>query len=273
MSHASTIYGEVILKALTHARKAIEGLRNTTEYGRTFGKGASGDITYGFDKKAEGTIIKVLRAELPDCLIHTEESGILGEKAGQPVILVDPVDGSTNALHGVPFYCSSVLVSESSLFRDTVAVGILNLISGELTFGEKGRGAFHNNVRVKPSEVTELRKAVISVDVTVDPSDQNQVTRLKKILGCTDHPRFLGSAALETSLVAMGRIDAFVQPRVRGRLLDTLPGAFLVKEAGGFTYSADGDLDKLPLTNQMRISLILAGNKILGRKLTELLSS
>lgn len=225
-------YIEVITDALLEAKRAIDSFLSEKRNDRVLGIGASGDPTYEIDKVAEDAILKSLRRSLPRFLALTEESGLIGSLEDRPIVLIDPVDGSTNASRGLPLFSSSIAIAEGDRFDDIVASGVLDLVHGDLIVGTR-RKVFHNGSPASPSRLTDLDRSLQCLDGREEEGWSFVMDGVIKFLQHVRHPRLLGSAALETAYVAVGKVDAYIQPWPRLRTYDCLPALYLVKEAGG----------------------------------------
>jgi len=112
------------------------------------GIGASGDKTYPIDKMAEDIILSGLERSEEGLTIISEEIGIRDIKGGGTIVLIDPVDGSRNAISGIPFYCTSIAVADGKQVGDIYLSYVLNLINGDEFWAEKGEGGFLNGERI-----------------------------------------------------------------------------------------------------------------------------
>ncbi len=163
------------------------------------------------------------RGEYPS--IISEESGFIeGGEGG--VILIDPVDGSSNADRGIPFACVSVAYSSSYSLKDLEMAVLLDLFRGDLYHAVKGKGAFKNGNRVK---VRDFR----GTPVIYAPCQRDDPVTKEKLGFKHIARRDLGSVALGLALVAEGRVDALIDLRGDLRIVDLAAGLLMVKEAGG----------------------------------------
>ena len=108
------------------------------------GIGASGDKTYPIDRVAEEIIISGLEKSGESLTIVSEESGVKDIKGGGKKVLIDPIDGSKNAIAGIPFYCTSIAVADGDTIGDVELAYVVNLINGDEFWAEKDKGAFLN---------------------------------------------------------------------------------------------------------------------------------
>jgi myo-inositol-1(or 4)-monophosphatase len=112
------------------------------------GKGASGDKTFPIDKEAEDLIVGAFEELGEPMSILSEEVGIKDIRGGGRLVIIDPIDGSKNAISGVPFYCSSIAVAEGDRVEDITLAYVTNLVTGDEFWAEKGKGAYFNGERI-----------------------------------------------------------------------------------------------------------------------------
>lgn len=228
------------------------------------GIGAGGDETRLFDQVAEQTIINYLEDHASFILI-SEEVGEqqIGTKPEGYVVL-DPVDGSTNLSHGLPFACiSAAFGTEPELEAIKVAV-VLEVHSGTCFHAIQGRGAYRDEEKIRPAEIKPLESCLIGVDDEFPPRLVTSKPRTERRLGSTRH---LGSNALELCFVAAGTIDAFIDLRGTFRGVDLAASQLILKEAGAVLI----DQQEKPLTgecsNEATYSLLAASNLQLAQEL------
>src|SRR5581483_8973084 len=132
-----------------HAR--TRGIAGTVQGNRQVGRGAGGDISRRIDILAEKTAIEVLRRQGIDSTIIGEECGrIEGKKTG--VVIMDAIDGTTNASRRIPFYCCSLAYATDFRLSTVTHAAVIDLVSGDLYYASKGKGAFCNGKRIKVRE-------------------------------------------------------------------------------------------------------------------------
>jgi myo-inositol-1(or 4)-monophosphatase len=246
------------------ARKAGRGLRRDfgeVEHLQVSLKGPANFVSAA-DRKAE----QVLMAELAKA---RPGYGFLGEEGGHHegtdkshTWIVDPLDGTTNFLHGIPQFAISI-----GLERDhtIVAAVIYNPVNEELFVAERGKGAFLNDQRLRVSGRRRMSEAVIACGLPhLGRGDLGQFRRefavvQDKVAGL----RRFGAAALDLAWVAAGRFDAFWERNLSP--WDMAAGLLLVREAGGFATDLDGD-DAIFEKKE-----IAAGNETIHRELLGLI--
>jgi myo-inositol-1(or 4)-monophosphatase len=231
------------------------------------GKGASGDGTFPIDKTAEDIIIKGLEGLHEPLSIVSEERGNvgIGGGGGQRVI-IDPIDGSKNAITGVPFYCSSIAVADGTTIGSISLAYVLNLLTGDEFWAEKGKGAFFNGERISTQ-----KNDLFYLIAYEAQSPKNDIPRIMPLLGESRRTRCLGATALDLSYVAYGAISVFVNP-APSRSFDFAGGWLLVNEAGGvFTNTEGTSIEEVAIGLTRSTPLLAAGNGALHDKALNLL--
>jgi len=260
-----------ILKAIAkEVYSAVHPLLGTSESREVVGSGFGGDRTRLIDAVAEETIIQYLKRNRLSCTFIGEERGV--QKVGGETsfyLIVDGVDGTTNAIRGITFASTSLAVSPTDQLKDLEASVVMNLCDGGIYEAEKGGGAYYKGKRVKPSEIAFLKDAVLSIDLSRTPEVVERVAPVMKVIKSL---RSLGSAALEICYVASGLLEAYVDVRGKLRTLDIAAAMFILKKAGGVFLQPDGtDLRNVPLTELNRFSIIAAANKAIYEEIVSLI--
>lgn len=263
-------YEDVVVEALERAKRRFAEIRVSGEAAKIIGRGASGDKTLLLDKALEDEILTFLRERLERCLLISEEAGLVGDQSSELTALVDPVDGSTNAGRGIPIFSASVAIALGRRFSDIVAAGTVDLVSGEIIVGSKGKGCRVDGKEAHPSKIDDLNAAVVSLSLRVKGQYKNDPYLLANLLNNIRHPRILGTAALETAYVAVGRVDGFVEPYPRLRTYDCLPSLFLVKEAEG-VFKILNTTEDIDLRGNMTLGYVAAGCQTLLDKILKLM--
>jgi myo-inositol-1(or 4)-monophosphatase len=226
------------------ARKAAPRLRRDfgeVEQLQVSRKGPA-DFVSMADKRAEQTIIEELRNARPDWGMLLEESGEIEGNPTKPRWIVDPLDGTTNFLHGIPHFSISIAVEERRPDgRSEVSHGLVyQPLTDESFWAEKGRGAWLLDARLRVSARRELADTIIGTGIPhCGRSDALRWAKIYSVVGPqVSGIRRFGSAALDFAWVAAGRMDGFFEDDLD--LWDTAAGVLLVKEAGGFVTDYRG---------------------------------
>jgi myo-inositol-1(or 4)-monophosphatase len=256
MSHLS------LLKACSQKiRKEVLPLIGSTEANIEFGTGAGGDTTKKIDLAAENAIIQTLQDYNVSCTLISEEAGTkkIGPKPSEFYVTTDPIDGTTNAIRGLPFIATSIAASKTPYLHD-VETALVSDIFHNITYtAERHQGAFRNEKKIKPSTLTSLEKAVVGVDFNTAKLGE-LATRLMPVLQKTKHLRHLGANALELCYVADGTTDAFIDLRGKLRVTDIAAAYLILLEAGGVMVTPEGAELNAPLDAAQRVSFIATAN-------------
>jgi len=195
------------------------------------------DYVSEVDHAAEDAIISVLREAYPDHGILAEESG-RSEAKSDYVWVVDPLDGTTNFLHGFPQYCVSI----GLLHKGVPTQGVIyDTNRNELFTATKGVGAYLNDRRIRVSKTERLENALVGTGFPFREVDNidDYIRMMRNMMLATSGLRRPGAAALDLAWVAAGRIDGFWEIGLSA--WDMAAGALLVREAGGLIGDLDGE--------------------------------
>ena len=202
------------------------------------------DFVSSADLKAEKIIIEELKKARPNYSLVSEEDGSEINKDKKNTWIIDPIDGTTNFLHGVPHFAISIALRSEN---EIVSGVIYDPIKDEMFYAEKENGAFFNNQRIKVSKKKEINsclfatggKSKIEIDLPIRKS---------------------GSAALDIAYVAAGRYDGYFQNELN--LWDIAAGIIILKEAGGTINEIDLSKNK---NIQIRASSMAINDKMLKK--------
>lgn len=216
-----------------------------------------GDFVTNADIKVENSLLETLRYYYPNANYITEESGSI--KGERETIVIDPIDGTSNFIHGIPH----VGISIGKIINNQITDGVIfNPILNEFFWSSKGQGAWCNNSRVRVSKRQELSNCLIGTGAPFGSRIYDKYySELKKISKLTAGIRRLGAASIDLAYVASGKIDAFWEKDVN--LWDVCAGILLVREAGGKVTDITGrDWDT-------ETRDVLASNTLIHNKLVE----
>ena len=221
-----------------------------------------GDYVSQADRKAEDIIFTELSKARAGYGFLMEERGAVAGEDDQHRWIVDPLDGTTNFLHGIPVFSISIALERQG---QIVAAVVYNPAMDELYTAERGGGAFLNDRRLRVSGRTKLVDAVIGCGVPHLGRGHhgNFLLELRNVMGEVAGIRRLGSAALDLAYVAAGRMDGFWETALSP--WDVAAGILLVREAGGFVSDDKGGQDMLDGGS------IVAGNETIHRALIKTL--
>jgi myo-inositol-1(or 4)-monophosphatase len=254
-------------------RERVKPLFGSEEGGKSFGRGAGGDVSKKIDLLAEEVVIKTLEDNGVSCVLVSEECGVkrIGVQESSGYVVIDGIDGTTNAVHGLPFVATSLAFAKGPRLKD-VQLGLVMDFSRDTVFhAEKGIGAFRDEKRLKTASVTGLRDAVISFELGYKSDRERQIQCLLPILVNSKKIRVLGSTALELCYIASGVLDAFIDLRGIARATDLAAAQLILAEAGGVSVTLARCLLDLVLNATATVSIIAASNPLLCKNMLEML--
>ncbi len=252
------------------ARKAAPRLRrdfNEVSQLQVSRKGPA-DFVSMADKRAEETLVEEFRKARPDWAILGEEGGDYPGDPLKPRFIIDPLDGTSNFLHGLPHFSISIAVEEpmASGKREITSGLVYQPLTDESFWAEKGRGAWLQDQRLRVSARRDLSEALIATGIPF--LGHGNFAEWSRIFGAIAPEvagiRRFGSAALDLAWVAAGRFDGFWESSLQP--WDVAAGTLLVREAGGFVTDFRGG-DKM-----FERSEFLAANDALQSKLHKLVA-
>jgi len=201
------------------------------------------DFVTEVDQASEQAIIETLLTAYPGHGILSEESGNThGAKDSDFVWIIDPLDGTTNFIHGFPVYCVSIALAVKGKVEQAV---VYDPSRNDLFTATKGRGAFLNERRIRVSKRTRLQECLISTGFPFRPGDnfKNYLNMMADVMQRTAGLRRPGAAALDLAYVAAGFTDGFFETGLKP--WDAAAGSLLVTEAGGLIGNFTGESDFL----------------------------
>jgi len=221
------------------------------------------DFVSDVDHKAEAAILEILQQAYPDHAILAEETGAQEGRDGYRWI-IDPLDGTTNYLHGFPAFSVSIALEYRGRLEQAV---VYDPLREELFTASRGSGAFLDNRRIRVSRQPQLDGALLATGFPYRHDEQLKVdlAMLERLVPQVAGIRRAGSAALDLAWTAAGRVDGFWELNLNA--WDLAAGALLVEEAGGMVTDAQGGDDYLETGN------IVAGGLDLQPHLQRLLKA
>jgi myo-inositol-1(or 4)-monophosphatase len=221
---------------------------------------AHNDYVSDADHAAEKAVISCILKHYPDHAIHAEESGIQGES--DTVWIIDPLDGTTNYLHGFPVFAVSIGVQVKGRMEHAV---VYDPLRQELFTASRGQGAHVDGRRIRVSGQKQLERSLIGTGFPYRQVDKDigpYLEMLGKIIRSTSGVRRPGAAALDLAYVAAGRLDAFWETGLAP--WDLAAGSLLVREAGGMISGLDGS------ENFLTTGHVLTGTPRIYREIAKL---
>jgi myo-inositol-1(or 4)-monophosphatase len=225
------------------------------------------DFVSAADRKAEKIIFEELQKGRPDYCFLMEESGRVEGKDTSNVWHVDPLDGTSNFLHGLPHFCVSIGLQRDG---EPYAGVVFDPIKDELFWAERNLGAYLKDRRIRVSARQHLVESLIATGIPFalhenTGTDEKFLRQLESLMGKVAGIRRYGSAALDLAYVAAGRYEAFWENGLNS--WDVGAGVVLVREAGGFVSEINGKRYELGAPD------ILAGNVRIHETLQKLLNA
>lgn len=230
---ASMLAGEVVLNNLGKISPDDIDIKQASDFVTTI------------DKESEKIIIDTIRRKFPSHHFLAEES-LKEAQTTEYRWIIDPIDGTTNFIHGYPVFSISIALE----FNREIIMGVIfDPLREEIFTAEKGKGAFLNGRQLKVSGVTNLANGLVTTGFPFRKRDliDNYLMLFKNIFNRVSDIRRAGSAALDLAYVAAGRCDAFFEIGLGP--WDIAAGSFLIKEAGGVVTDFGGKRDYLSTGN------------------------
>tara|TARA_B000000460_G_C21504920_1_gene388134 strand:+ start:587 stop:1327 length:741 start_codon:yes stop_codon:yes gene_type:complete len=234
----------VMIKASEKASKSLIRDFGEIENLQVSVKGPS-DFVTSADLNVEKILIEELTKSKKNFSFLSEESGLIKNKDKKNMWIIDPIDGTSNFLHGIPHFAISIALQSDN---EIVSGLIFDPIKNEMFYAEKNNGSYLNNKRIRVSKRKNIDECLFA-------------TNGKKFKDVKLHNRKSGSAALDMAYVASGRYDGYFQENLN--LWDIAAGLILVKEAGGI-------LNQVNLTKNENLEIIASSSNINEKMLEKL---
>ena len=247
-------------RAATRAAALVRG--SPAPHHGTWTEKTQHDFVTGVDRQAEAIIADVLLAAVPGSAVVGEELTPGARPVADVVWIVDPLDGTTNFLHGYPQYAVSI----AAVADGAIAAGVVHdVVRGAVFSAARGAGARRNGEPIRVSAVVHPPRALVGTGYPFKRLDllDRYLPQFAAVVRATSGVRRAGSAALDLADVAAGRFDAFWELSLAP--WDVAAGVLLVREAGGIVTTLEGDSDVL------QHGSIVAGNPAMHQWLIELL--
>ena len=243
---------DTLIQASKNVYQEVKNLVGTDEGALKISLGAGGDMSRKIDLVAEEVVLKTIRQSDFFPIVVGEECGLIYEKnhtkENNGFLIMDAVDGTTNATRGIPFFCCSLAYATEFRLSSVIDAVVLDLFTGDIYSASKNKGSYFNNKKIKVrntnlnavKSLQDLKSIdpVIGTNISGIPS--NILKELLSILSCSNHIRHFGANALELCYFARGFMDAYIDIRGKIRSTDMAAGYLIAKEAGGKLYSIDG---------------------------------
>jgi len=264
------------LEILVHCKENVKmrirpHLKTLSEPQPDLGKGAGGDPMKPVDLAAEKAIVEVLQQHGVSFTLISEESGVkeFDETPKQCYVTVDPIDGTTNLVRGLPFYASSIAISTKPALSTVSAALVTDLCHDTTYTALEGKGAYRDGEKITSSTRESLEDAVVGLDLN-SYKVKEIAPQLTDLIQKTKHIRHFGANALELCYVADGTTEAFIDIRGKLRTTDMAAAFLIVKEAGGTVTTPLGNALDVKLDPKQKIKFIASGNKQIHKAILSL---
>ena len=220
------------------------------------------DFVSNADQRTERILMEELSRARPGYAFLGEESGISDGPDKSHRFIIDPIDGTTNFLHGIPIFAISIALEREG---QLVSAVVYNPVVDEMYVAEKGHGAYLNDKRLRVAARKSMREALFATGAPFmgRPGHERFLAELKAVLAVTPGIRRCGSAALDLAGVAAGRYDGFWERGLNS--WDIAAGILLVKEAGGIVTDLGGG------ARELETGELLASNEALHPQILKIL--
>ena len=279
---------DVLIESAKNVYSEIKDLLGTSEGASKISLGAGGDISRKIDIVAETAVLNTIKSNNMSPVIIGEECGIVNlnktsssssfSNNNNGFVIMDAVDGTTNAIRGIPFSCCSLaFASEFKLSCVTDAV-VLDLFTGDIYSASKQKGSFLNNKKINVrnekdfSSITsleDLKSIDVLIGTNVSGVPLNILDEISRVISFSSHIRHFGANALELCYFARGFIDAYIDIRGKIRSTDMAAAYLIAKEAGGKLYSPNGH----ELDSELGLKETLSFYAVSNKRLFDLIKS
>jgi myo-inositol-1(or 4)-monophosphatase len=259
----------LLLGATASVMERVSAAGAGGERTRAVGIGAAGDRTLEADKAAEDMLLDSI-GSAGRVRILSEEAGLVGDSGAKTLVVVDPLDGSSNFERGIPFYCTSVAIVEGDTMEDVTYGIVRDLVSGDAYTAVKGGGAKKNRKPIRTSGTTSPSDAVVGIDMS--RGTPGLVEDLAKLVTGVKRQVHLGANALELCYLAEGRVDSFVDLRGRIRITDFAAAYLIASEAGAEITDGQGRRISPEFNLKRRFSFVASASPALHKQILQLIS-
>src|SRR5918993_1504577 len=276
---------DILIESSKNVYSEIKDLLGTSEGASKISLGAGGDISRKIDIVAEKAVLNTIKSSNISPVIIGEECGIVNlnksYSSSSPsssssnnndngFVIMDAVDGTTNAIRGIPFSCCSLAFANEFKLSSVTDAVVLDLFTGDIYSASKQKGSFFNNKKISVrnekdfSSITsleDLKSIDVLIGTNVSGVPPNILDEISKVISFSSHIRHFGANALELCYFARGFMDAYIDIGGKIRSTDIAAAYLIAKEAGGKLYSSNGqELDsELGLKN--KLSFYAVSNK------------
>ncbi|HSF00338.1 MAG TPA: inositol monophosphatase family protein [Nitrososphaeraceae archaeon] len=267
---------DILTEASKNVYNEIKDLLGTIDGGSKISRGAGGDISRKIDIIAEKTVLNTIKSNNIFPTIVGEECGIVNlnkssssNNNNEGFLIMDAVDGTTNAIRGLPFSCCSLAFANEFKLSSVIDAVVLDLFTGDIYSASKEKGSFYNNKKIyvknedfnSIESLEDLKSFDVVIGTNISGITSDILNELSKVLLFSTHIRHFGANALELCYFARGFMDAYIDIREKIRATDMAAGYLIAKEAGGKLYSPDGQELDSDLGLKTKLSFYAVSNK------------
>src|SRR5688572_17109162 len=283
---------DILIESAKNVYSEIKDLLGTSEGASKISLGAGGDISRKIDILAETAVLNTIKSNNISPVIIGEECGIVNlnnssyssssssssNNNNKGFVIMDAVDGTTNAIRGIPFSCCSLAFANEFKLSSVTDAVVLDLFTGDIYSASKQKGSFFNNKKISVrnekdfSSITSLEdfKSIdLLIGTNVSGVPTNILDEISKVISFSSHIRHFGANALELCYFARGFIDAYIDIRGKIRSTDMAAAYLIAKEAGGKLYSPNGH----ELDSELGVKNTLSFYAVSNKRLFDLIKS
>lgn len=272
---------DILIESSKNVYSEIKDLLGTSEGASKISLGAGGDISRKIDIVAEMAVLNTIKSNNISPVVIGEECGIVNlnnynsnsssnNNNNKGFVIMDAVDGTTNAIRGIPFSCCSLAFANEFKLSSVTDAVVLDLFTGDIYSASKQKGSFFNNKKISVrnekdfssiASLEDLKSIDVLIGTNVSGVPPHILDEISKVISFSSHIRHFGANALELCYFARGFMDAYIDIRGKIRSTDMAAAYLIAKEAGGKLYSSNGqELDsELGLKN--KLSFYAVSNK------------
>src|ERR687898_250329 len=276
---------DILIESSKNVYSEIKDLLGTSEGASKISLGAGGDISRKIDIVAEKAVLNTIKSSNISPVIIGEECGIVNlnksYSSSSPsssssnnndngFVIMDAVDGTTNAIRGIPFSCCSLAFANEFKLSSVTDAVVLDLFTGDIYSASKQKGSFFNNKKISVrnekdfSSITsleDLKSIDVLIGTNVSGVPPHILDEISKVISFSSHIRHFGANALELCYFARGFMDAYIDIRGKIRSTDMVAAYLIAKEAGGKLYSPNGQELDSDLGLKTKLSFYAVSNK------------
>jgi myo-inositol-1(or 4)-monophosphatase len=272
---------DILIESSKNVYNEIKDLLGTSEGASKISLGAGGDISRKIDIVAETAVLNTIKSNNISPVVIGEECGIVNlnnynsnsssnNNNNKGFVIMDAVDGTTNAIRGIPFSCCSLAFANEFKLSSVTDAVVLDLFTGDIYSASKQKGSFFNNKKISVrnekdfssiASLEDLKSIDVLIGTNVSGVPPHILDEISKVISFSSHIRHFGANALELCYFARGFMDAYIDIRGKIRSTDMAAAYLIAKEAGGKLYSSNGQELESELGLKNKLSFYAVSNK------------